>query len=56
MSQTHSKYIALIAYFDKALLFLSAASVGLSVTSFATVIGVPFGITSASRSSVFSMR
>ena len=46
-SETLSKYIAAFNYFEKTLLVLSsAASNGVSIASFATVIGAPNGITS----------
>ena len=42
-------------YFDKSLIVLSIASGGVSIASFATVIGAPIGITSASLSLAFSL-
>ena len=48
MSKKLSKYIAAFDYFDKALIVLSAASGGVSIIYFASVIGVPAGIASAS--------
>ena len=42
-------------YFDKSLIVLSVASGSVSITSFATVIGIPIGITSASLSLAFSL-
>ena len=50
-----SKYIAVFDYFDKTLLVLSATSGGVSIVSFAMVIGAPIGITSASSDLVFSI-
>ena len=50
MSKTLSKYIAFCDYFDKSLIVLSAASDSISIASFATVIGTPVGIASASLS------
>ena len=50
MSKTLSKYIAFCDYFDKSLIVLSAASGSISIASFATVIGTPVGIASASLS------
>lgn len=47
ISKTLSKYIAAFEYFDKPLLVLSAASVGVSITLFATVTA-PIGIASTS--------
>ena len=48
MSQRLSKYIASFDYFDKSLIFLSVATSSISIASFATVIGAPVGIASAS--------
>ena len=42
-------------YFDKSLIVLSATSGSISITSFATVIGTPVGIASASLSLAFSL-
>ena len=55
MSKIRSKYIVLCAYFDKALFVLSATSGSISIASFATVIGTPIGIESASLSLRFSL-
>ena len=55
MSKRLSKYIASFGYFDKSLIVLSAASGSISVVSFATVIGTPVGIASASLSLAFSL-
>ena len=55
MSKILSKYIVLCAYFDKALFVLSATNGSISITSFATVIGTPIGIASASLSLTFSL-
>ena len=54
-SKKLSKYIATFYYFDKTLIVLSATSVGVSIISFASVIGVPVGIASASFTLVFSL-
>ena len=54
-SKTLSKYISFFDYFDKSLIFLSLASGGVSIVSFATAIGAPIGITSASLSLVLSL-
>ena len=54
MSKKLSKYISFIDYFDKSLIVLSVTSGGVSIASFATVIGIPVGITSASLSLAFS--
>ena len=48
ISRKLSKYIRAFDYFDNTLLVLSAASGGVSIISFASVIGVPAGIGSAS--------
>ena len=50
-----SKYIAFCDYFDKSLVVLSATSGSISISSFATVIGTPVGIVSASLSLTFSL-
>ena len=55
MSKRLSKYIACCDYFDKFLTVLSATSCSVSIASFATVIGTPVGIASASLSLTFSL-
>ena len=50
MSKKLSKYIYFFDYIDKSLIVLSVTSGGVSIASFATVIGIPVGIASASRS------
>ena len=55
MSKKLSKYIAFCDYFDKSLIVLSATSGSISIPSFATVIGTPVGIASASLSLTFSL-
>ena len=55
MSKKLSKYIAFCYYSDKVLVVLSATSVSISIASFATVIGTPVGIASASLSLAFSL-
>ena len=55
MRQKLSKYISFFDYFDKSLIVLSVTSGGVSIASFATVIGIPVGITSASLSPAFSL-
>ena len=55
MSKKLGKYISFFYYFDKSLIFLSATSGRISTTSFATVIGTPIGIASASLSLAFSL-
>ena len=49
------KYIAFFEYFDKSLIVLSATSGSISIASFATVIGTPVGIASASLTLTFSL-
>ena len=55
MSKRFSKYIASFDYFDKSLIVLSVTTGSISIASFATVIGAPVGITSASFSLAFSI-
>ena len=55
LSKKLSKYISFFDYFDKSLIFLSLTSGGVSIASFATAIGAPIGITSASFSLAFSL-
>ena len=55
MSKKLSKYIASFDYFDKSLIVLPAASGSISIVSFATIIGAPVGIASATFSLAFSM-
>ena len=55
MSRKLSKYISFFDYFDKSLIFLSITAGGVSIASFATVIGVPAGIASASLGLTFSL-
>ena len=55
MSKRLSKYIASFDYFDKSLIVLSVATGSISIASFATVIGAPVGIMSASSSLAFSI-
>ena len=55
MSKILSKYIASFEYFDKSLIVLSVTTGSISVASFATVIGAPVGIVSASFSLAFSI-
>ena len=54
MSKIFSKYIASFDYFDKSLIVLSVTTGSISIASFATVIGAPVGIVSASCSLAFS--
>ena len=55
MSKKLSKCIPFFDYFDKSLICLSVTRGGISIASFATVIGMPVGITSASLSLAFSL-
>ena len=55
MSKRLSKYFASFDYFDKSLIVLSVITGSISIASFATVIGAPVGITSASFSLAFSI-
>ena len=55
MSKRLSKYIAFFDYFDKSLIVMSVTTGRISIASFATVIGLPVGIVSASFSLAFSI-
>ena len=55
MSKRLRKYIAIFYYFDKSLIVMSVTSGSISIASFATVIGAPVGIVSASFSLAFSI-
>ena len=55
MSKKLSKYIAVFDYFDKSLIVLFVTSGSISIALFATVIGAPVGIASASVSFTFSL-
>ena len=55
MRKNLSKYIASFEYLDKSLIVLSVATDSISIASFATAIGVPVGIMSASCSLAFSI-
>ena len=48
MSKRASKYIASFDYFDKSLIVLSVTTGSILIASFATTIGAPAGIVSAS--------
>ena len=50
-----SKYIASFDYFDKSLIALSVTTGSISIASFATVIGAPVGMASASFPLAFSV-
>ena len=53
MNKSFSKYIAFFDHFDKSLIVLSVATGSISIASFATVIGAPVGMMSASCSLAF---
>ena len=55
MRKRLSKYITSFDYIDKSLIVLSATSGSISIPSFATVIGAPVGIASASLNLTFSI-
>ena len=55
MNKRLSKYIASFDYFDKSLIVLSVTTGSISIASFATVIGAPVGMMSASCSLAFSI-
>ena len=55
MSKKLSKYIISFDYIDKTLIVLAAASGGISIISFTSVIGIPAGLTSASFTLLFSL-
>ena len=54
MSRRLSMYMASFDYFDQSLIVLSTTSGSISIASFATVIGTPVGIGSASLCLAFS--
>ena len=55
ISKYISRYIASLDYFDRSLNVLSLWSGGISIASFATVIGAPEGIVGASCGFTFSI-
>ena len=55
MSKRLSKYHVSFDYFDKSLIVLSVTTGSISIASFATVIGAPVGIVSASFTLAFSI-
>ena len=55
MSKRLSKYLTSFDYFDKSLIVLSITTGNISIASFATVIGAPVGIISASFGLAFSI-
>ena len=54
-SKKHSKYIASFHHFDESLIVSSVTTGSISIASFATVVGAPVGMMSASCSLVFSI-
>ena len=54
-SQKLSKYVAVFDYIDQALIVLSAASGGVSIILFTSIVGAPVGIASASLTLFFSL-
>ena len=56
MSKRLSKYIASFDSFDKSLIVLSATTGSISIASFATLIGAPVGMVSASFNIAFLIR
>ena len=54
-SQKLNKYITILDYIDKILVILSATTGGVSLISFASIIGAPVGIISASFILIFSL-
>ena len=55
MSKKLSKYIDSFDYFDKSLIVLYGTSGSISIASFATIIGAPVRIASATFSLAFSI-
>ena len=56
MSKNLSKFIASFEDFEKSLIFLSVATGGISIASFATLIGAPAGVISSSCILAFSVK
>ena len=54
-SKKLSKYVTIFDYIDTILIVLSATSSGVSIISFASIIGVPAGRASASFTLIFCM-
>ena len=54
-SKKLSKYVAVFDYIDKILIVLNAATGGVSICSFTSVVGAPVGIASASFTLIFSL-
>ena len=55
LTKNISKYIASFEYLDKSLIVLSVGTGSISIASFATTIGAPVGLISASFSLAFSV-
>ena len=53
--QSKIKYVTIFDYIDKILIVLSATTGGVSIISFASIIGAPVGIASASFTLIFSL-
>ena len=54
-SKKLNKYVTAFHYIDKILILLSATSSGVSIISFASIVGAPVGIASASLTLIFSL-
>ena len=54
-SKKLSKYVAVFGYIHQTLIALSATSGGVSIISFTSIVGAPFGIASASLTLFFSL-
>ena len=54
-SKKLSKYVTAFDYIDKILIVLSATTGGVSIISFASAVGIPVGIASASFTLIFSL-
>ena len=54
-SEKLSKFVAPFDYIDKILIALSAASSGVSIISFTSIVGAPVRIASASSTLIFSL-
>ena len=54
-SKKLDKYVAAFDYIDRALIVLSATSVGVSIISFSSIGGAPVGIASASFTLIFAL-
>ena len=54
-SKKLSKYVTAFDYIDKILIVLSATSSAVCINSFASVVGAPVGVTSASLTLIFSL-